>query len=270
MLVAEAAQEGTMPARAVTPATTVALPPRGVRATPRRGEGPAARRARRSATRLRATLAAAALAVGLPACAPPHPTRFYTLEPAAAPGPTAASPAAAAKGPPVGLGPVDLPAYLDRAEIVTRLGEHQVGMAEFDRWAEPLQGMVAGLLADRLREALGGRGVVRLPARGGAEPGYGVAVAVDRLDADETGRVVLDARWRVYRVGDGRTVRSGRRVAVERGRRRPTTRRWSRPWAGRWATSPGPSPRPSRRGRAEATSPDRAPGVRRSRGSGEE
>ena len=218
MLVAETAQEGTMPARAVTPATTAALPPRGVRAAPRRGEGPAARRARRSVTRLRATLAVAALAAGLPACAPPHPTRFYTLEPAAAPGPPAASPAAAAKGPPVGLGPVDLAAYLDRAEIVTRLGEHQVGMAEFDRWAEPLQGMVAGLLADRLREALGGRrDVVQLPARGGAEPEYGVAVAVDRLDADETGRVVLDARWRVYRVGDGRTVRSGRRVAVERG-----------------------------------------------------
>ena len=212
MLVAETAQEGTMPARAVTPATTAALPPRGVRAAPRRGEGPAARRARRSVTRLRATLAVAALAVGLPACAPPHPTRFYTLEPAAT-----ATPATAVEGPPVGLGPVDLPAYLDRPEIVTRQGEHQVRMAEFDRWAEPLQGLLAGLLADRLHAALGGRDVVRLPARGGAEPGYGVAVAVDRLDADETGRVVLDARWRVYRVGDGRTVRSGRRVAVERG-----------------------------------------------------
>ena len=59
--------------------------------------------------------------------------------------------------------------------------------------------------------------MVQLPSRGSVEPYFGVAVTIDRFDADETGRVVLDARWRVYQTDDGRTVRSGRRVAVEQG-----------------------------------------------------
>jgi uncharacterized lipoprotein YmbA len=167
--------------------------------------------------RLRTTLAVIGLAAALTACAAVRPTRFYTLEPATVPKATAPTPAARAKGTPVGLGPVETPAYLDRPEIVSRRGAYQVEMAEFDRWAEPLQGMLAGLLADRLSEALGGREVVQLPSREGTGPYYGVAVTVDRFDADDTGRVTLDARWRVYRTGDGGTVRSGRQLVVERG-----------------------------------------------------
>jgi uncharacterized lipoprotein YmbA len=168
--------------------------------------------------RARTTLAVLALGATLAGCAAALPTRFYTLAPAAvpkAPADTAATPGKAA---PLGLGPVETPAYLDRPEIVTRRGAYQVTMAEFDRWAEPLQGMLAGLLADRLREALHGRReVVELPSRGGVQPYFGVAVSIDRFDADETGRVTLDARWRVYQTGDGRTVREGRESIIEQG-----------------------------------------------------
>ena len=65
--------------------------------------------------RLRTTLAVIGLAAALTACAAVRPTRFYTLEPATVPKATAPTPAARAKGPPpVGLGPVETPAYLDR------------------------------------------------------------------------------------------------------------------------------------------------------------
>jgi uncharacterized lipoprotein YmbA len=167
---------------------------------------------------LRTTLAVIGLAAALTACAAVRPTRFYTLEPATVPKATAPTPAARAKGLPVGLGPVETPAYLDRPEIVTREGNYQVKMAEFDRWAEPLQGMLTGLLADRLGKALQGRReVVELPARGGVEPYFGVAVSIDRFDADESGRVTLDARWRIYQTGDGHTVFTGRKTITEQG-----------------------------------------------------
>jgi uncharacterized lipoprotein YmbA len=84
-----------------------------------------------------------------------------------------------------------------------------VAIGEFDRWAEPLQPMVVRLLANRLRQATGSREIVPLPARWGAEPRHAAAVLVDRFDADETGQVVLDARWRYYQTSDGRSLRGG-------------------------------------------------------------
>ena len=148
----------------------------------------------------------ALLLLPLGACTPTPPARLYTLAPAEA------APIEPGTGTVVGLGPVELPSYLDRPEIVTREGPHEVAIGEFDRWVEPLQPMVVRLLADRLRQATGSREVVPLPARWGAEPRHAVAVLVDRFDADETGQVVLDARWRYYQTSDGRSLRSGHEV----------------------------------------------------------
>jgi hypothetical protein len=168
--------------------------------------------------RARTTLTVLALCAALAGCASARPARFYTLAPATVPPAPAATEKAPGKTAPLGLGPVEMPAYLDRPEVVTRRGDHQVRMAEFDRWAEPLQGMLAGLLADRLGEVFQGRReVVELPARGGVAPYFGVAVSIDRFDADEAGRVTLNARWRVYQTGDGHTVFTGRQAITEQG-----------------------------------------------------
>jgi uncharacterized lipoprotein YmbA len=145
----------------------------------------------------------------LAACTATLPTRLYTLDSAQA------VPPALGTGPALGLGPIELAPYLDRPEIVTRSGVHQVRLGEFDKWAEPLQAMLARQLGDRLREAAGSRAVLPMPSRGETEPRYAAAVSIDRFDADETGKVVLDARWRVYQTSDERTVRSGHEIIEE-------------------------------------------------------
>ena len=169
---------------------------------------------------VRARAAALALplaaAAAVSSCAPLLPTRLYTLVPAevgAAQGGDEAP-----SGPTLGLDPVTLPAYLDRSEIVTRAGSHQVRLGEFDKWVEPLQPMFRRLLEERLREAAGAREVVTVPPPAGvAEPRHAVAVEVERFDADEAGRVVLDARWRVYRPATGRIVEAARERIVVQG-----------------------------------------------------
>ena len=151
-------------------------------------------------------------AVSLAACAAMLPTRLYTLDPAEPP-----NAARVGRVSVVGLGPVTLAAYLDRPEIVTRVGEHQVRPGEFDRWAGQLEPMFSKALADRLRGTTGVRDVVLMPARDGASPRDAVAVDVARFDADEGGRIVLEADWRVYRVEGGRTGASGHEVIREQG-----------------------------------------------------
>ena len=87
------------------------------------------------------------LLLGLEACTS-TPSRFYILSSLSA---SETIPAMSAEqGPVIGVGPITLPKYLDRPQIVTRAGSNQLVLAEFDRWAEPLQDNVARVLAENL------------------------------------------------------------------------------------------------------------------------
>jgi uncharacterized protein len=80
-----------------------------------------------------------ALLVVLTGCASTPPSRFYTLSampkvlpvnlPADLPGDFS-----------LGVGPVNIPQYLDREQIVTRVGENELVLAEFDRLGGDLAG----------------------------------------------------------------------------------------------------------------------------------
>lgn len=158
---------------------------------------------------LRSCLLLAALA----GCAQGQPTRYYTLstvtEPAAAPVP--------ARGLVVGLGPLTLPQYLDRPGIVTRAGANEMRLGEFSQWAEPLEPLLARIMAADLHALTGAEDVVPLPQRRDLPLDRAVEVDVARFDANEGGEVKLDARWRVYR-GDGETlVADGRSQVAEQG-----------------------------------------------------
>ena len=93
----------------------------------------------------RRAVAAAILLGGLAACAATRPTAFYTLSSDATPKQPRST-----KGMVIGLGPVSLPAYLDRPDIVTREGMNEMRLAEFNRWAEPLEPLLARIMAQDL------------------------------------------------------------------------------------------------------------------------
>ena len=147
------------------------------------------------AARGRANLVGAAILAALAACAPTRPTNFYTLSTVAEPGAVASR---SAKGLVVGLGPVALPQYLDRPDIVTREGENQMRLAEFHQWAQPLDSLLNRILAEDLFALLGAEDVIPLPQRREVPLDRVVEVDVNRFEADQAGTVVLDARWRVY------------------------------------------------------------------------
>jgi uncharacterized lipoprotein YmbA len=99
----------------------------------------------------------------------------------------------------VGLGPILLPAYLGRAEIVTRVGPNEIRPAAADRWAEPLAEGFARALRDDLEAALGGSRVVLYPWGGVARPELVATVSVLRFEPTSERTVELVARWTVRR-----------------------------------------------------------------------
>jgi uncharacterized lipoprotein YmbA len=156
---------------------------------------------------------AAALLPALAACTRTRPTMFYTLVTAAGP-PKARRPG---KGLVVGLGPITLPQYLDRPDIVTREGANQMRLAEFHQWAQPLEPMLTQIMAEDLLVLLGAEDVIPVPQRRDVPLDQVVEADVNRFEADEAGEVVLDARWRVYRGDDDTLTTSGRSLITEQG-----------------------------------------------------
>lgn len=143
----------------------------------------------------RALLAACVLAS---ACLGPRPdpSAFFLLSPAAAP--TGGAPVPVV----LGLGPISLPGYLDRPQIVVRVSDHEIALAASDRWAEPLRDLVARTLAENLATLLPASSFVEYPWYPATAPDFGVAVDVRRFEVDVGGTVVLDATWRITAAGE--------------------------------------------------------------------
>jgi hypothetical protein len=129
----------------------------------------------------------------------PDPTHFFILS---AISPSASVQESPAVGAPrsvvVGLGPIDFPDYLARAEMITRVSDDRVEVSASERWAEPLDISFKRVLAHDLSIALGGAQVAIFPWVGEARyPGYRVAMTIDRFDADAQGAAQLIARWTI-------------------------------------------------------------------------
>jgi uncharacterized protein len=158
-------------------------------------------------------LAVLAAGLTLAGCADTPPTRFYTLSSLAdAPGGT---PPANLPELTVGVGPVTLPPYLDRPQLVTRAGGNRMVLADFDSWVEPLQGMFARVLGENLALLLGTDDVLTLPQRRDFILDRQVEVDVTRFDVDTSGNAVLDARWWVLDQDGEKVLRSGRSTISE-------------------------------------------------------
>lgn len=147
-----------------------------------------------------------ALAAG---CGSSPPTRLHLLS--APPG----APASAPLGATVGVGPVTVPEYLDRLQLVAREDAGSLVVSDTQRWAEPLREGLARVLAESLAASLAGERVARFPWPRAQAPELRVPVEVLRFEPGPDAAVHLEARWWVAR-GDGGPVLPPRvsRIAV--------------------------------------------------------
>ncbi len=155
----------------------------------------------------------AVAAVGLGGClgGTSAPTKFYTLAPVAS---RAAESNPASAGLTLGIGPVTLPGYLDRPQIVTRKGPDEIELAEFNRWAEPLKDSVPRILGENMAAQLQTDRIVYFPSRGSQVVQNRVAVDVIHFEGSAGGDVTLDARWRILG-SDGKELASRRSILRE-------------------------------------------------------
>lgn len=152
-------------------------------------------------------LSIALVSVAAGGCSASTPARFYTLDSTAAAG--GAPPAHYA----VLVGPVSIPASVDRPQIVVQVAPNRVELDEFNRWAAPLDDGIARAVAGDLAVQLGTSDVAIAPLAT-FTPAYRVTIDVQRFDSIAGEAAVIEAVWAVRKVADGKT-RSGRTNARE-------------------------------------------------------
>lgn len=96
----------------------------------------------------------------------------------------------------LGVGPVQLADYLQRANIVTRESTSRIRVAADHKWGAALDSHFAEVLAEDLRLRLGLRGVQVYPWQPGVQPDIQLTMELTRF-IHEGDAVHLDARWRI-------------------------------------------------------------------------
>jgi len=139
------------------------------------------------------------LLVSLAACGESKPVHLYVLTAVAEKTGTPLAP-----GIPIVVGPITLPKYLDRPQIVARIATNSLDQSEFEQWGGDLNDNVTRVLAANLSALLGTDRVLIYPPKAAAE--YQVTVDVTKFEQDVDGSVVLSAFWSIVNANTDKIV----------------------------------------------------------------
>ena len=126
--------------------------------------------------------------------------KFYRLSAVAA-APTGGS----SSGLSVAIGPVSLPSYIDRAEVVFASGPNEFQIPSDALWIGSLQENISRTVAADLGRMLGSRNV-RSSLDGALKSRYRVALEVKQFHGISGQAAILDLSWKIQDGGSGQTI----------------------------------------------------------------
>ena len=134
------------------------------------------------------------------------PSRFYVLHPT----PVEPSTDSSQKLSDItfGVGPFELSPYLERSQLVTRVGPNEVSLSTVDRWAEPLREGIMRIMEENLVWYLEPQDVISHPWTSLEQPDYAIQMEMAQFERSAEGDAELWAIWVV------RPAATGRRSAI--------------------------------------------------------
>jgi len=154
-------------------------------------------------------IAALCLALSVGACGSSPAVRYYALEID-----SAAYRQDIDNAPIVVLGPLRMPDYLNRSQMVSRGAGAEMIVDDLHRWAEPLDRALHRTLATSVDGLLDNATVVAYPTEHLLDADFRVTGRVDRFDADMRGLAVLTVQWSISD-RDGKLLAAPRRSRYE-------------------------------------------------------
>ena len=131
----------------------------------------------------------------LQACGTSQPTKYYLLSSA---GPVDGA-ASMQEDLVIGIGPIVMPEYLDRRQIVTRTRANELKVSTFHQWGEPLGQNFSRVVRENMSVMIPTDRIILLPVKRSIRKAlildYQVTIGVSKFERDTNGEVVLNARW---------------------------------------------------------------------------
>jgi hypothetical protein len=134
-----------------------------------------------------------------------HRVRLYTLQPTV----SAAESRFGLAGQSVGVGPVYLPDYLQRTQVITLDTPNEYRLAEFGKWAEPLEENILRVTAENLFRLLESERILTFPWRSGRKPDYLIRMDIRRFEAVTGDAAHLTVQWTIEPQESEKAPRSG-------------------------------------------------------------
>ena len=121
------------------------------------------------------------------------PAKFYTLQPVEQSSTGKSLPLDVA----LAVGPVAIPAALDRAEIVTRDAGNAISFSQYHRWAGPLEEDIASVMAQNIANLLDTERVTPFTRENIFQPTHRVVININRYDSQLSHEFLIDATWSI-------------------------------------------------------------------------
>jgi uncharacterized lipoprotein YmbA len=132
----------------------------------------------------------------LASCGTTPPNSYYLLSA------NSAGQTPSKQSPSLGIGPIEIPEYLNRNGLVYNREGNRLHIANYERWAEPMGNGVERVMGLNLASLLNTENVQAFPWYRSEEPDYGIQVTVILLDADDD-RATLIAEWVIQKPNSG-------------------------------------------------------------------
>ena len=134
-------------------------------------------------------------------CLTSRQASFYTLH-SIEKGSEERTTALAKEGPALLIGPIEIPEYLNRPQIITTPNKNVVNFAEFDHWAEPLKHNITRVIIENISLLLNTNKIFVFPKTSKLPIEYKVDIEIVKLDGKLGENSYLNALWSIT---DGKT-----------------------------------------------------------------
>jgi uncharacterized lipoprotein YmbA len=122
------------------------------------------------------------------------PAKFYTLQPVEQSSTGKSLPPNVT----LAVGPVAIPAALDRAEIVTRDADNVLSFSDYNRWAGPLDTDIATVMAQNIATLLKSDRITPFTLENlFFQPTHRVVIIINRYESQLAREFLIDATWSI-------------------------------------------------------------------------
>ena len=128
-----------------------------------------------------------------------RPSQFYVLDATATP---SSSPA---KNLHLGIGPILIPGYIDRPQIVTKTESAELVYTEYKRWAEPMDEMFTRTLTQNITISTDSNSIISHPWSANANLDNELTAKIIKFENNNHGDALLIVQWQLLNKNNKKT-----------------------------------------------------------------